>query len=222
MIIRNRFSYIVAFIAVSCIIQGAPIVQKVTNKSEIGFVVLFHNDASPCSLVSKTNNKENIIDAFGSFSNEFLLVREDSKKPSLILRPKYYFDTKTEKKFELLDEHKNFDMEKIEAAYTAWKLNGKKRVFQNAQAWLARWVGKDIVVVPDSTEIFGYLNHKTRARISNSIKEHGQWLSHAKGVFAHLILEIEVTQHDRKGIRPVIRVSSGEGGICLNGAVDRI
>lgn len=218
MTIINRFSLIYIFATVSCVMQAAPIVQKVLNKSQIGFAVLFHNDTSRCSLAKK----KSIIDAFGSFTDEFLLVRDDSKKPSLILRPAYYFDTKTDVKFALLDDHKNFDMQKIEAAYAAWKLSGKKRVFKSAQAWLEHWVGKDIVVVPDSAEIFGYLNHKTRAHISNSIKQHGQWLSYAKGVFAHLILEIEITQDARKGIRPIIKVASGEGGICSHGVVSRI
>ena len=215
---QNRFILFYIITTSLCIMHGAPIVQSTVNKSQIGFLVLFHNDTSSCSLI-KSNNT---IDALSTFKNEFLLVRDDPQQPSLILRPKYYFDTATKSKFSLLDNNNDFDTKKINRAYLVWKANGAKRNFKNSQEWFEHWVGKDIVIIPDSREVFGYLNNKSRAHISNSIKEHGQWLSYSKGIFAHLMVEIEIYQHPRKGIYPAIKVVAGEGGICTNGIIEYI
>lgn len=216
--IRNLIIFMGVYAINFYVLQAAPIVQKIINKSQIGFIIIFHNDVSSCSL----DTKNNIVDAKSTFETEFLLVRNNIKQPSVVLRPVYYQDSVTGVKFELLNENNGFDDSKIERAYVTWKSNGHKRIFKNGQDWLQRWVGKDIIIVPDSKEVYGYLNNKSRAHITNFIKGHGQWLSYAKGVFAQLMLEIVIDQHDRRGIFPILKVIAGEGGVCTNGVVEKI
>lgn len=224
----------------SWLAQAAPMVQKIVNNSQVGFIIVLHSDASPCSL-----HKKNIrIEAKSSLVEDFLLEpsiklsetlsHEDSlkknndflhkklDKASLVLRPAYYYDEATQTQIPLLNDEQNFDEEKVEKAYDAWKKSGKKRKFNNAQGWLDRWIGKDIVVIPDALEASGYIMQLSRIRINNQARDHGQWLSFAKGVFSRLIVDIEIDQHDRKGIIPSLKVTPGEGGICTGGIVDRI
>lgn len=225
----------------SSIDQAAPMVEKIVNKSQVGFIVVLHSDASSCSLSAKNI----LIDAHAVLVEDFLLepslklekasLADDSvrklansydlkktEKASLILRPAYYYNESTQQQMSLLNDENLFDDEKVEKAYIAWKNSGKKRKFNDAQHWLDRWVGKDIMVVPDALEATGYIMHLVRIRISNQARDHGQWLSKAKGVFSRLIVEIEIDQHDRRGIIPSLKVSTGEGGICTGGVVDRI
>lgn len=225
----------------SCINQAAPMVQKIINKSQIDFIVVLHSDASSCSL-----RKKNIkIEANSSFVGDFLLepsvklkksisFQSSSRKTkhssnlknidkaSLILRPAYYYDDMTKTRIPLLNKDKMFDNEMVKKAYAAWKSSGKKRKFNDAQHWLDRWIGKDIVVVPDVLEASGYIMHLSRIRISNQARDHAQWLSYAKGIFSRLVVDIQIDQHDRKGVIPSLKVTPGEGGICIGGAVERI
>lgn len=204
---------------ISCVAQGVPLMQKIDNKTGVGYIVLFHSDRSTCSL----QNKNQIVDSRTIFKNIFLLDRNTQRyEPNLILRPFYYYDQNTNRKIQLLNQQFQFDREGINVAYNAWKQGRKKRKFINAQDWFEHWVGKDIVVISDVIEALGYLMHKSRIHIKNSIKEHAQWLNFSKGVFSHLVLEIDMIQHERKGIQPLLRVIPGEGGVCEHGVVDII
>lgn len=216
-------------------------VQKIVNKSHVGFMVVLHSDTSSCSL----HKKNILINADDTLAQDFLLepsvkifmnakkpVRASKKKAmpqprifdkaSLILRPVYYYDEVADLQIPLLNNQYQFDDEKVEQAFAAWKQSGKKRKFAHAQEWLERWIGKDIVVIPDGIEASGYIMHLSRIYIGNAMREHGQWLSFAKGVFSRLMVDIEINEHARKGIIPLLKVTAGEGGICTNGIVDRI
>lgn len=224
----------------SLLAQAAPVVQKIINNSQVGFVIVLHSDASSCSLHQKNIKIEakstlvedfllepsvklpekSLPEGFEEKSSKFLPKKLD--KASLILRPAYYYDEITNTQISLLDDQKNFDEKMVEKAFFAWKKSGKKRKFSNAQEWLNRWIGKDIVVVPDALEASGYIMQLSRIRINNQSRDHGQWLSFAKGVFSRLIVDIDIDQHDRRGIIPTLKITPGEGGVCTGGIVDRI
>lgn len=224
----------------SCIIQSAPVVQKIVNNSQVGFIIVLHSDTSSCSLRKKNikiEAKSSLVEDFllepsvklealsfdqGRMKNKKPLHSKDLNKASLILRPAYYFDDMTHEQMSLLNDDKNFDNGKIEKAYISWKNSGKKRKFKNAQDWLDHWIGRDIRVIPDALEASGYIMHLSRIRINNQARDHAQWLSFAKGVFSRLVVDIEIDQHDRKGIIPLLKITPGEGGICTGGVVDRI
>lgn len=196
-------------------IQTAPLIQRIANKTQIGFEVVGYNDRSPC--VQSIDSK--VIDTKTIFAKDFLLERDH---PGLVLRPIYYIDSQTGKKVDLVDEQKHFDSTKIAYAYKLWKMSGNKKKFANAQDWFNRWVGSDIQVRPYTSEVVGYLINLSRIQVTNTINKQGTWLSFAKGVFAKLVLEIDIDQHSRKGIIPTAKVVAGEGGICTNGIVERL
>lgn len=195
------------------VVYTAPLVQSITNKTQLGFEIISHTDTSACSAQLSSY----LINSQSKFYNEFLVERG---QPCLVLRPVYYEDTSTGFRISLVDSHKQFNFQNIHQAYELWKKAGNKRKFMNAEDWFNRWVGQDIAVRPHTNEIIGYLINLSRVHISNNIKEQGVWLSFAKGVFAKLVLEIDIDQHARKGIIPTIRVIPGEGGICSNGMIE--
>ena len=212
--LMKRGLLLILFVS-SYITNAVPLVQNITNETQVGFEIISYSDKSTCS--SHLNCR--VIDSQSRFYNEFLLERG---KPSLVLRPIYYMDRATGIKVSLVNEEKQFDNNSIEHAYELWKTARNKKKFKNAQDWFKHWVGQDILVVPHTSEIFGYLINLSRVHISNSAKEHGTWLSFAKGVFAKLVLEIDIKQNSHKGIIPIIKVIPGEGGVCSNGMIERL
>lgn len=217
------------------IVLGAPVVQKINNQSEIGFMIVHHSDKSPCSL----HDTRTLVDAKSTFLNEFLIAASSKKitmpkldwlpsqnyslNISFMLRPAYYLDLTAGKKFWFLDDNNMIDEAKLHVAFKAWSKNNKRRKnFANAQAWMKNWVGGDIVVIPDVIELFGYLINLSRIYIGNQITNHGQWLSYAQGIFSRLVLDIAIEQHKRKGISPHFVAVAGQGGICMDGAIVRI
>lgn len=197
------------------IVNAAPLVQNITNETQVGFEVISYSDQSSCS--SHLNCR--VIDSKSKFYSDFLLERG---RPSLVLRPIYYTDLATGVKVSLVDDNKQFDSKGIDQAYELWKTTGNKKKFKDAQSWFKHWIGEDIAVVPHTSEVLGYLINLSRVQISNAVKEYGTWLSFAKGVFAKLVLEIDIKQNNRKGIVPTIKVIAGEGGVCSNGMIERL
>lgn len=203
----------------SWLVQAAPLVQNIVNKSDVGYVIVFHSDNSSCSV----QNKNLVIEARSYSKKPFLLERhKKGGKSSLILRPLYYQDKATNTKMPLLNQQHQYDPKFIEAAYQAWIESGKKRKFADAQDWLKHWVGGDIHVIPDVLQAHGYLVNMSRIHIYNTIKEHAQWLSFSKGVFSRLMVEIDIVQHDRKGIKPSLKVIAGEGGFCTEELIKKL
>ncbi|MBI2352891.1 hypothetical protein HYV11_01445 [Candidatus Dependentiae bacterium] len=197
----------------------APIVQKIVNNTDIGYVIIYHNDQSPCSF----QNLNKTIDARSVFHQEFLLERHKKHgQSSLTLRPLYYYDALNQQKYLLLDKQLHFDDKKIYAAYHAWKKNNFKRKFNSALDWLQNWIGNDLLVIPNVFEALGYLIFFSRIHVKNDIKKHAQWLSFSKGIFSRLVIEIDLVQHPKKGISPTLKTIAGEGGICLDGSIDRL
>jgi len=225
----NIKAMFVVLMLISCdVAQSAPVVQKIINNSSVGFVVIFHSDTSSCSANKKNITIDNdtvLIEDFllePSVEIKSLFVSKNLSKASLVLRPAYYYDSLREQKISLLNDDHSFNNQQVEKAFFAWKNSGKKRKFKDAQHWLNHWIGKDIIIIPDKLEASGYIMHLSRGYVGNQMCEHGQWLSHAKGVFARLVVDIQIDQHDRKGICPALKVSAGEGGICKSGVVDRV
>lgn len=211
--LRGYFlAYFFVFVANS--LCAAPMVQNIANKTSLGFEIISHSDISTCSL----HKSGKVIEACSLFQQGFLLERG---KPCLILRPVYYCDPLTNTKMPLVDTQQNFDADRIDAAYNAWKKQGRVKKFANSQDWLNRWVGRDIEIKLHTIEVFGYLINLSRVKIHNSISQQAKWLSFAKGVFSRLILEIDIVQR-RKGIFLELRVAHGEGGICRDGAIERL
>tara|TARA_Y100000588_G_scaffold365883_1_gene431029 strand:+ start:473 stop:1111 length:639 start_codon:yes stop_codon:yes gene_type:complete len=196
-------------------VQSAPLVQNVSNQTDIGYMIIAHSDNSLCSL----HKKNQIIDVSTMFQEDFLLQKGE---PGLVMRPAYYYDKCSDTKIWLLDQNNQVDYNRVDQAYNVWRLSGKKRKFKDSYDWYTRWVGKDVVVFPNLVEVYGYLINLSRVHIQNSIKQHATWLSFSKGVFSRLVLEVDLVQHDRKGVKPLLKVIAGEGGICKHGLVERL
>lgn len=209
-------NYILFSLFITSFIKSAPLVQAIVNKSQIGFEIVSYMDTvSDCSLPLFSR----IIKPNSIFNHEFLLKNDQS---ILIFRPLYYFDNATNKKILFSDKHGVLNEHGIEQAYTLWKAVGYKRKFLNAHDWFRRWIGGDIRIEPHTSQVLGYLINLSRTYISNNIGKDGIWLSFAQGIFARLVLEIDIIQHDRKGILSRLKVIAGEGGICRHGVVERL
>jgi hypothetical protein len=196
-------------------LHGAPLISKIINNSDFGYVILEHSDGSSCSLAGKNL----LIDAHSSFNHEFLL---EPGKPSVLLRPVYYFDKKTKQKIKFVDQNYDVIPDQLELAYNLWKANRGTKKFASPKHWHDLLVGLDISVVPHEVEIFGYLLNLSRVLVKNNIRQNVTWISFAKGIFSKLALELDITQHRRKGIRPVMKVLHGEGGVCVDGVIERL
>ena len=210
----KQYIYFFAFVAVSTVSLSAPLVQNVVNKSDVDFAVVHHSDRSDCSL----HNCGAVVKANSVFKKDFLLERGN---PSLIFRPIVYTDRATGHKVMLVDQNKNIDDTGVQKAFDLWKQSNKCK-FKNAQDWLTHWVGGDIEVKPHSVEVFGYLLNLSRIRVQNNSSHHAQWMSFAKGIFSRLVLELDIHQHKKKGVVPYLKVVAGEGGVCLDGAIERL
>lgn len=195
-------------------VQAAPLISKIVNHSDFGYVIVEHSDNSSCSLADKGI----VIDAKSEFLHEFLL---EPGKPSVRLRPVYYLDAKTSKKITFVDQNYEIVPELLDVAHELWK-NGKgNKKFKKSEDWLNLLIGMDITVVPHEVEIFGYLLNLSRVIVKNNIhKPQIKWISFAKGIFSKLALELDITQHRRKGIRANMKVLHGEGGVCVETVVD--
>ncbi|MFA5998870.1 MAG: hypothetical protein WC747_02550 [Candidatus Babeliales bacterium] len=194
-------------------IAAAPMVQKIVNNTNVGFLIVEHSDTSSCSL----QGRRKVIAARSTFTDSFLL---EPGKPSLVLRPIYYLDTKTNKPLFFADVDRQEIPIKLQAAYDIWKMekNSSNKV-KSPKAWLHDWIGLDLSVTPHEVEILGYLVNLSRVRVENNKKSHVQWLSFSKGIFSKLVLELDIKQHHLKGISATIKVLHGEGGFCSDGVV---
>lgn len=213
--LQIRMQVAVVFGLLHAQIQTAPLISKIVNNSDFGYVILEHSDNSSCSLAGK----EIVIHAHDQFNHEFLLERG---VPSVLLRPIYYLDKKTGKKINFVDQEYNFVPALLDKAYDLWKENKGTKKFTSSQHWLNLLIGIDISVVPHEVEIFGYLLNLSRVMVKNNIRQNVTWISFAKGIFSKLALELDITQHRRKGIRVAVKVLHGEGGVCVDGVVERL
>ena len=195
-------------------IFAVPVIQKIENKTNFGFVVLKHSDVSSCSL----QNRSIVIDAHSSYVSPFLF---EVKKSSLELRPIYYRDPKTFEKYMLTDELFAYAPDRINQAYEHWKYHGMKKI-DSSKKWLEQWIGKDLVIEAYSLEVFGYLIDWSRVIIKNAKHNFFNWIKFAKGVFSEEMLELVLEEHKNKGVYGTMRVMHGEGGVCINGAVEKI
>lgn len=196
-------------------IAAAPLIQKIINHSDVGFVILEHSDTSGCSL----KNRGTVIDAHGTFDYDFLL---ELGRPSVVLRPIYYISPVTGKKSMLVDECNQYQPERVQEAHEAFKHSKKAKKFKTAQDWLQDFIGLDISVIPHEVEILGYLLNLSRVMIKNHRYQQAHWMSFAKGIFSKLVLELNIYQNRYKGIYATISVLHGEGGVCTDGAVERL
>lgn len=208
------------------IVVTAPLIQKVTNKTDFGFAVVKHTDDSSCSL----RGKSIIIQPKSEFVHEFLLELGD---PSLVLRPVFYQHPKTKKIVWLTNKNFDYNPSLIESAYLLFKSSKHKdqnkrhqkseRAYKKAlDHWFETWVGQDICVVPHQVEMLGYLRDSSRILIYNKDHKHEEWLSFSKGIFSKLVLEVELHQYKQQGIVGKLIVLHGEGGVCSDGIVERL
>ncbi|MBI2344690.1 hypothetical protein HYV10_01300 [Candidatus Dependentiae bacterium] len=204
-------------ILLHAVCAAAPIVQKIVNDTDFGFLILYHGDTSECSL----HDKCKIIEPRSVFNYEFLL---EVNTKGLVLRPVFYKDFQENKVFWLTDQKAYaYDDTLIQQAHENWLLSKiGKRYKYNSESWMRNWVGSDISVTFDPLEFLGYLLYLSRVRIANLNYNHTQWLSFAKGIFSKLMLELQLSQAKRGGILGKIFVLHGQGGICNNGIVERI
>lgn len=196
---------------------AAPIVQKISNNTDFGFLIVYHDDTSECSL----HNKNKIIEPKSVFNYEFLL---EVNTKGLVLRPAFYRDPKENKIFWLIDQKScEYNDELVQKAYDRWHENKDFRKYkENPQVWMKQWVGGDISLTFDPVELLGYLLYLSRVRISNLNYNHTQWLSFAKGIFSKLMLELRLAQDRKTGLFGAVSVQHGQGGICNSGVVERI
>ena len=197
-------------------VQAAPLISKIVNNSDFGYAIVEHSDSSSCSFAGKNV----VIDAKSEFQHEFLL---EPGKPSVRLRPIYYLDPNTQNKTTFVDQNYELVPDWLDVAHDLWKSGKGNKKFKKSQDWLDFLIGKDITVVPHEVEIFGYLLNLSRIIVKNNIhKPQIKWLSFAKGIFSKLTLELKITQHRRQGIRAKMEVLHGEGGVCVDGKVEKL
>lgn len=196
-------------------IFSAPLIQKINNQSSFGFLILNHSDLSSCSL----QDKKIIIEARSVYNNSFLL---EFGQPGLVLRPVYYLDSMSGEKIDLTDSDNNFVEEKINQAFLAWKKNFGSRKRQPSELWFEKWVGKDLIVTPHTVSIFGYLNNWSRVVVKNNNNHHHEWVKFAKGIFSKEVLELDIDQNKHKGVFASVKTLHGEGGVCIEGTVERL
>lgn len=195
---------------------GAPLIQKISNHTDFGFVIIAHSDQSSCSLQAK----QVIIPPQSAFTHEFLL---EVGTPSVVLRPIFYKDSTSNQEFWLTDSNFEYQPELVQQAYDAWKKIDKFKFYKKtADQWLESWVGKDLFVVPHEVAVRGYLLDLSRVTLHNLKNHHIQWLSFAKGVFATMVLELDLLQRGHRGIAGKISVLHGEGGVCSQGIIERL
>lgn len=217
-----KVSYIVylhlILLSSSWYITTAPLIQKIINDTDFGFVVLTHSDNSECSL----RDKSVIIEPRTSFTQEFLI---ELGEPSLVLRPVYYQDPIQHQKAWLTDDQKPFDYKPlmVEQAFQLYRTqkNGSK-CRNDYSVWLNNWIGQDLFVIPHQVEMLGYLLDLSRIVVVNNRHRHVQWLSFSKGIFSKLVLELQISQSKSKGIQAKIKILHGEGGVCTQGMVERL
>lgn len=204
-------------VLLQAVCTAAPIVQKIVNNTDFGFLILYHGDTSECTL----HNKYKIIEPRTVFNHEFLL---EVGTKGLVLRPVFYKDQEDGEVFWLTDQKEyEYDSKLVEQTYEHWRLNKFTRKHKNdPEAWMRNWVGSDISVTYDPLEFLGYLLYLSRVRIANLNYNHTQWLSFAKGIFSKLMLELHLTQSKKSGILGKVIVEHGQGGICNSGVVERI
>lgn len=208
-------SFFLSSVFFASIMQATPIVQNICNDTDIGYIIFLHSDQSVCSL----HKREKVVESKGKLEQDFLITKA---RPSLVLRPAYFYDQSADQRYSFLDDEQKIDQSKLQEAFEVWKKKTKNKKYLTAQDWLNQWIGGDIQVEPYTLEVFGYLINLSRVIISNQISDYATWMSFSKGVFSRLILEINICQHRRKGIRPTLKVIAGEGGICRDGNVERI
>jgi hypothetical protein len=201
----------------SAVCTAAPIIQKIVNDTDFGFLILDHSDTSECSL----KNKFMVIQPRTIFNYEFLL---ETGTKGLVLRPVFYKNQKDNKISWLTDQNLyEYNDGLIEEAYKNWSFGKSIRKHKrDPETWMRNWLGGDISVTYDPLELLGYLLSLSRVRISNTNSYHTQWLSFSKGIFSKLMLELRLSQKTSKGIAGVVSVEHGEGGICNEGVVERI
>jgi len=196
---------------------AAPVVQKIVNDTDFGFLILYHGDTSECTL----HDKYKIIQPRTIFNHEFLL---EVGTKGLVLRPVFYKDKQNDEVFWLTDQGTyEYDPTLIEQAYEHWRSNNIGKKYKgDFESWMKDWVGSDIFVAYDPVELLGYLLYLSRVRISNLNYNHTQWLSFAKGIFSKLMLEFGLSQSRRTGVLGKISVLHGQGGICNSGVIELI
>jgi len=122
----------------------------------------------------------------------------------------------------LLNDANEYDMDKVDVAYQAFKKQFNRRSIVGPHAWLERWVGGDIVLRANIREVRGYVIHQSCIELGNKIHKESSWLNYSRSCFARLIVDKQIDQHEKKGVRPSMKVGVGEGGICKNGSVERV
>ena len=201
-------------------LHPVPMISKINNKSDFGFVVFSHSDSSSCSA----KNQE--IQAQSEFNQALLLESIKSNKksaPTVVLRPIYFLDPVTQQKIIFLDKNYEIIPDGLQKAYALWMQGTGNKKFKNPQSWLQSFVGMDIEIMPNEVEMFGYLLNLSRVVVKNNLGyPQKKWISFAKGIFSKLALEVEIIQHKRKGIRLKLHVLHGEGGVCVDGNVESL
>jgi len=192
----------------------APLIQKISNNTNFAFIVLNHSDISSCSL----HGKNIIIYPQDTFEVKILL---EIGNPSLTLRPIYYQESKNGPLYWLTDEKYVYQDHLVAIAHGAFKKKYKKIKSMDASKWLRNWVGLYMFIIPYENEILGYLVHLSRVVVHNQKHSRSQWLSFSKGIFSKLVLELKILQNE-KGLFGNIKVLHGEGGVCIEGNVERL
>src|SRR3990167_1133127 len=109
---------VIEFIALISFMEchAHPMVRRIENNTPFLYKVIAHNDMSDCSDFN--NGKIVEIKPFSVYERPFLLGFE---KPGLLLRPIAYYDKRADIYYSLVDSVDEFDREKIEIAFLAWK-----------------------------------------------------------------------------------------------------
>jgi len=191
-----------------------PMIRKVDNNTPFLYKVIAHNDMSDCSDFN--NGKSVEIKPLSSYENPFLLGFE---KPGLLLRPVAYYDKYEDVYYPLVNDHGDFDQEKIEKAFYAWKNSGGIKYRKKFDRWFAEWLCGDISLIHNHVEVFGYLSNIALTRVDNDKNYHVCMIDYSEGLFSRLFIDVMIGQKKNKGVIPYVKSFVGQGGFCQDGQI---
>ena len=206
---------VISIVFVSMIdLQTHPMIRKIENNTPFLYKVIAHNDMSDCSDFN--NGKIVEIKPFSVYERPFLLGFE---KPGLLLRPIAYYDKRADIYYSLVDSVDEFDREKIEIAFLAWKKSGGFKYTKDLDRWLSEWLCGDVYLIHNHIEVFGYLSNIALTRIDNDKNYHVCMIDFSEGLYSKLFIDIMIEQRKKKGIIPHVKSFVGQGGFCQDGKV---
>jgi len=185
------------------------------NQTDFEFQVIGHQVLDECSVFHKNMD---IIAPHTKMTDSILL---GAVQPSFVMRPVVYIDPHTKKRYQLVNQDFAPTPELLQAAFQVWeKVSKQKNKYKTAQEWFDQYVGGDVILTLQQTEVYGYIVNMSQVVLGNSIRSVHAWVEWGIGIFARLIIDITVKEDVKKGIVFGLETRRGsQGAYCASGEV---